>query len=262
MPSLVRNRLYLGDICDAAEILQNGSPEITHILSIFSTTSISYFSEWHSEVSIVSKEIRKVVSGEKILHLVEYAGKDLKFVRMAASLEDVASENLLDCLEVCLNFIDESRKHGSVLVHCFAGQSRSAAVMTAYLMRTEQLSLEDALTSLRLSRETVCPNDGFLYQLKSFENMGFKIDLASPLYKRFRMRLLGDSYDRGEIIDFMKFAVDPGLPAKAISSKRVASSKGEDKPDSAYCCKKCRRVVAVLDTVVQHTPGEKEIVIK
>ncbi|KAF6139858.1 hypothetical protein GIB67_009705 [Kingdonia uniflora] len=96
LPSLVRKRLYLGDICDAAEILQNGSPKIVHILSLFGTTSISYF----SECSIMSKEIRKVVSGEKILRLVEYAGKDLKFVRMAASLEDVAKENLLDCLEI------------------------------------------------------------------------------------------------------------------------------------------------------------------
>ncbi|KAF6175288.1 hypothetical protein GIB67_000609 [Kingdonia uniflora] len=67
----------------------------------------------------------------------------------------------------------------------------SAAIITAYLMRTEQLSQEGALESLRLSCESVCPNDGFLDQLKMFEDMGFKVDPASSIYKRFRLRILG-----------------------------------------------------------------------
>lgn len=79
----------------------------------------------------------------------------------------------------------------------------------------------DALESLRQSCEFVCPNDGFLdqvmqqnslshgwrdfmcvhyhksmlfffpYQLKMFEEMGFKVDHASPIYKRFRLKVLG-----------------------------------------------------------------------
>jgi dual specificity phosphatase 12 len=34
------------------------------------------------------------------------------------------SEDLLDYLDVCLDFIEKSRKEGAVLVHCFAGVSR------------------------------------------------------------------------------------------------------------------------------------------
>ncbi|CDP19238.1 unnamed protein product [Coffea canephora] len=67
----------------------------------------------------------------------------------------------------------------------------SAAIITAYLMRTEELSHEDALESLRQSCEFVCPNDGFLDQLKMFEEMGFRVDYASPIYKRFRLKVLG-----------------------------------------------------------------------
>ncbi|KAJ0677560.1 putative phosphoric monoester hydrolase [Helianthus annuus] len=59
-----------------------------------------------------------------ILYVLENARHDLKLVRMAVPLRDMESENLLDSLEVCLDFIDESRKTGSVLVHCFAGVSR------------------------------------------------------------------------------------------------------------------------------------------
>ncbi|XP_008226718.1 PREDICTED: probable dual specificity protein phosphatase DDB_G0269404 isoform X2 [Prunus mume] len=79
---------------------------------------------------------------EKLLHLLEYTGKDLKLVRMGVLLREMENENLLDYLDVCLDFIDQSRKEGSVLVHCFVGVSRSAAIITAYLMRTEHLSQE------------------------------------------------------------------------------------------------------------------------
>lgn len=40
------------------------------------------------------------------------------------AIKDTESENLLDYLDVCLDFIDQSRKEGGVLVHCFAGVSR------------------------------------------------------------------------------------------------------------------------------------------
>ncbi|XP_016648756.1 PREDICTED: uncharacterized protein LOC103326284 isoform X1 [Prunus mume] len=62
---------------------------------------------------------------EKLLHLLEYTGKDLKLVRMGVLLREMENENLLDYLDVCLDFIDQSRKEGSVLVHCFVGVSRS-----------------------------------------------------------------------------------------------------------------------------------------
>ncbi|KAK2652080.1 hypothetical protein Ddye_011936 [Dipteronia dyeriana] len=277
MPYLVHENLFIGNIGDAAEILQNGSSEITHILSILSSVSISFFSEWRSGLSIPSKEIKKVYVGrpdggsgseddlgdgsksslppEKLLYSLENAGKDLKLVRMAVPIRDMESEDLLDYLDVCLDFIDRSRKEGSVLVHCFAGVSRSAAIITAYLMKTEQLSSEDALESLRQSCESVCPNDGFLEQLKMFEEMGFKVDHTSTIYKRFRLKVLGDSYNRGERIDSSKFGADPGLPVE-VSSGMEVSPNGRGAP--AYRCKKCRRVVALQENVVDHIPGEGE----
>ncbi|MCH97342.1 dual specificity protein phosphatase 12-like, partial [Trifolium medium] len=51
-----------------------------------------------------------------------------------------------------------------------------------------------ALESLRQSCGLVCPNDGFLEQLKMFEEMGFKVDQSSPVYKRFRLKILGFTY--------------------------------------------------------------------
>ncbi|XP_059277503.1 uncharacterized protein LOC132031524 isoform X1 [Lycium ferocissimum] len=299
MPYLIREHLFIGNIGDAAEVLQHGSDEITHILSVLSSASISFFSEWRSGLSIPTKEIRKVYVGDsgnadaitdetkssaapnKLLYSLEYAGKDLKFIRMAAPLRDMENENLLDSLDVCLDFIEESRKEGSVLVHCFAGVSRRmvedaslslayalmegkqprsscAAIIAAYLMKTEQLSQADAIESLRQSCEFVCPNDGFLDQLKMFEEMGFKVDHASTVYKRFHLKVLGDCYNRGERIDTSKFGADPGLPTENISSDVDVSLTKGTTPARAYRCKKCRRVVALQGNVVDHVPGEGE----
>lgn len=276
---LVREKLFIGNINAAAEVLLGGNEEITHILSVLSSASIGFFSEWKSSFSVPTKEIRTVYMGDsdsdenlegdgsdktelcskKIHYVLENAGQDLKLVRMAVPLRDMESENLLDSLEVCLDFIDESRKKGSVLVHCFAGVSRSAAIITAYLMRTERMSLEDALESLRHSNESICPNDGFLEQLSMFEDMGFKVDHSSTIYKRFRLKVLGDSYNRGEKIDSSKFAADPGLPKKEASIGTGAGSQKEEViPTAAFRCKKCRRVVALQENVVSHTPGEGE----
>ncbi|KAK9057751.1 hypothetical protein SSX86_022589 [Deinandra increscens subsp. villosa] len=275
---LVRENLFIGNINAAAEVLLGGNKEITHILSVLSSASIGFFSEWKSSFSVPTKEIRTVYmdgSGpdenlegdgsdqsasccKKIQYVLENAGHDLKLVRMAVPLRDMESENLLDYLDVCLDFIEESRKNGSVLVHCFAGVSRSAAIITAYLMRTERLSLEDALESLRQSNESVCPNDGFLEQLTMFEDMGFKVDHSNTIYKRFRLKVLGDSYNRGENIDSSKFAADPGLTKKEASILTETTSQKEIIPTPAFRCKKCRRVVALQENVINHIPGEGE----
>ncbi|GAB4851763.1 hypothetical protein Ancab_031163 [Ancistrocladus abbreviatus] len=277
MPYLVRENLFIGNISDAADILVNGSSEITHILSLLSSASISFFTEWRSSLSIPTKEIQKVYVGhsgsgdddddglnksslstEKLLYALEYAGKDLKMVRMVVPIRDMESENLLDYLDVCLDFIEESRKNGSILVHCFAGVSRSAAIITAYLMRSEQLSQEDAIESLRKSCEFVCPNDGFLEQLKMLEEMGFKVDRGSPIYKRFRLKVLGDSYNRGEKIHSSQFGADPGSLGGVSFTQIEAAPDGNRSPTQAFRCKKCRRVVALQENVVEHIPGEGE----
>jgi len=154
-----------------------------------------------------------------------------------------------------LDFIDEGRKEGAVLVHCFAGVSRSAAIITAYLMRTEQKSQEDALESLREVCEFVSPNDGFLEQLKLFEDIGCKVDTSNPLYKRFRLKVLGHSYKQGERVDSSIFEMDPGQSPESNTSEGNTKS---EKPKTVYRCKKCRRVVAAPENVVSHTPGEGE----
>ncbi|XP_020242346.1 dual specificity protein phosphatase 12 isoform X2 [Asparagus officinalis] len=221
MPFLVREGLFFGNITDAAQTLTSpsNSSGITHILSLLSSASISFFSDWKPDIKIPTEEIKKVYVGEidgegkrslspeKLFYSLEMAGVDLKLKRMAVPLRDTEDEDLLDYLDICLDFIDEGRKEGGVLVHCFAGVSRSAAIVTAYLMRTEKKSQE------------------------------------------------GHSYKQGEKVDSSIFEKDPGL--RPESNAAEVTTKME-KPNTVYRCKKCRRIVAMPENVVSHTAGEGE----
>ncbi|XP_062204126.1 uncharacterized protein LOC133906279 isoform X2 [Phragmites australis] len=268
MPHLVRERLFFGDINDAIDALTTAaSTNFTHVLSVVSSASISFITDCRPGLAIPTEEVHRVVSGEegapavsavppgRLMRVVERTGDGLRITRMAVPLRDTEEEDLLDHLEPCLDFIDEGREVGSVLVHCFAGVSRSASIIVAYLMRSERKSLEEALESLKEISELACPNDGFLDQLKFFEEMGFKVDTSSPLYKQFRLKLLGQSYKFGEKIGSYMFKDDPGLYPQSGSCQDPSK---EEQHKTAYRCRKCRRIIAVQDNVVSHVPGEGE----
>ncbi|CAM0956892.1 unnamed protein product [Alopecurus aequalis] len=70
----------------------------------------------------------------------------------------------------CFTFIDEGIcTGGNVLVHCFAGRSRSVTVVLAYLMNKHQMSLQSAMALARSKRPQIAPNEGFMSQLLNFE---------------------------------------------------------------------------------------------
>ena len=99
-------------------------------------------------------------------------------------LADTTSQELLPVLPEAIAFIgeriglflawlilaDEARQSGGkVLVHCFAGVSRSAAVAIAYLMTADQLSLAKAYDIVRVARACISPNLNFMGQLQKYE---------------------------------------------------------------------------------------------
>ncbi|KAL6074413.1 Dual specificity protein phosphatase 16 [Balamuthia mandrillaris] len=98
-------------------------------------------------------------------------------------LYDVESTNLLDHFERTTRFIHKARASGGcVYVHCAAGISRSSTISSAYLMCWLELTMEEALQVLKLSRPAVSPNRGFREQLKRFETS----ELRNLLVEEFR----------------------------------------------------------------------------
>jgi len=74
--------------------------------------------------------------------------------------------------EHCFAIIDSAREEGGrVLVHCNAGISRSAAVVIAYLMHDKNVTFQQAYDYLKKLRPSIRPNEGFIMQLKVFDQV-------------------------------------------------------------------------------------------
>lgn len=89
-----------------------------------------------------------------------------KFNYKIISVKDDPDENILKYFEECLNFIDQELP---VFVHCKRGVSRSATIMIAYIMWKLKIGFIDAYNYLKERRGVICPNSGFISQLKKFE---------------------------------------------------------------------------------------------
>jgi len=86
---------------------------------------------------------------------------------------------LLDCpsqvieiemLRGAFTFIEEAKSKGQkVLVHCRAGQSRSATIVIAYVMWSLRLPLTKAYAFVQEKRAAVSPNLGFIAQLAQLD---------------------------------------------------------------------------------------------
>ncbi|XP_022138398.1 dual specificity protein phosphatase 1-like [Momordica charantia] len=92
------------------------------------------------------------------------------FVYKVVGVLDTRDADIKRHFEDCFNFIDEARKSGGgVLVHCFAGISRSVTITVAYLMKKRGMNLAQALEHVKSRRPKAAPNVGFMVQLKDFE---------------------------------------------------------------------------------------------
>ncbi|XP_026883501.2 dual specificity protein phosphatase 12 [Electrophorus electricus] len=202
--------LYIGEVSDLKDAQALTEAGITHILTV------------DSEEPAVT-------------------GFEIKFVR---ALDD-SSTDLLSKLDDCIHFIEDALnasecKPSSVLVHCHVGQSRSAAVVTAYLMKVQKLTLHDAYTKLQRLKPDVKMNEEFLDQLAMYESMNCELDRNSPLYKQFRLRKVTEKYPELQNVPKEVFAADPAQTQNA---------------EVVYRCRKCRRVLFRRSSILSHSMG-------
>jgi protein-tyrosine phosphatase len=84
------------------------------------------------------------------------------------SVYDDAQEDISQHFEEANKYIAKGRQKGGVLVHCYAGMSRSATFVLAYLVACEGMSLATAMHATKLARPCIAPNSGFMTQLVLF----------------------------------------------------------------------------------------------
>ncbi|XP_019122282.1 dual specificity protein phosphatase 12 [Larimichthys crocea] len=109
-------------------------------------------------------------------------------------LDEVTSD-LLSHMDDCFLFIREAVEGGgAALVHCQAGRSRSATIITAYLMKRYRLGFTEAYHRLKAVKQDIQVNSGFEEQLCLYETMQCEVDTSSPLYKQYRLTKITEKY--------------------------------------------------------------------
>ena len=84
-------------------------------------------------------------------------------------LDDTEDESIAQYFESAIQFINNCNPTNNILIHCYAGISRSATIVLAYLMKSHHMSLTNALTYLISKRDCIAPNPGFMRQLQKYE---------------------------------------------------------------------------------------------
>jgi len=86
------------------------------------------------------------------------------------ALRDEESEDIFEKLRPAADWIENALQGGGqILVNCYAGTSRSATVVLAFIITHRGLSLKEALVVVKKCRD-IRPNDGFLRQLLLYES--------------------------------------------------------------------------------------------
>lgn len=153
------------------------------------------------------------------------------FSYLTIPLFDDPAADLLVHLPQAIAFINEGRAAGGVLVHCFAGQSRSAALIMAYMMESYRLDLAEAWQTVRNARPCALPNPGFLRQLAEYQTQlectrdAVVLAPDSPRYVESDSSSSGEDDD--EIFNNMDGLVDPSLlKMKSRKSRKYFTAPG------------------------------------
>jgi protein-tyrosine phosphatase len=132
--SMILDNLYLGDEPDAF--------------------SLAFMKERPTAVINCAKEL------DKSPHCVAY---------LHIRLDDENEERLAPHLTRANEFIDDHLANGNrVLVHCYAGVSRSASIVIGYLMYSRGMTFDVARAYVKSKRKTIKPNLGFVRQLHAY----------------------------------------------------------------------------------------------
>jgi protein-tyrosine phosphatase len=126
------DRVYLGNLQAAQDIRVLKEAGITHILQVASGLKPAF-------------------------------SKD--FTYKVINVNDTSSSSLIRHFPAAIAFMKEGVAKGGVLVHCYAGVSRSATCVIAYLMQTKNLAFQTAFQFASRARPVIFPNMGFQKQL-------------------------------------------------------------------------------------------------
>jgi hypothetical protein len=144
--------------------------------------AITYYGQYKSDATKIDSKIwvggisssydKEFLESNNITHIISVlAGYQPQypenFQYLTVHSLDSPHSNLEPVFNECYEFINQA--NGNVLIHCMAGRSRSVTIGASYLMQKYNLKLDEAMQRIVTIRPSSNPNEGFIEQLKEFE---------------------------------------------------------------------------------------------
>ncbi|KAJ7626310.1 protein-tyrosine phosphatase-like protein [Mycena polygramma] len=174
--AIVDDKLYLGNLSTAESPQLLARLGITHVLSVCP--------DYLAPVKTVEKHLTLPMMDDELFDILQYLPTTCRFIQEGLNAG------------------------GKVLVHCVMGISRSATVVCAYLMFSQQISAAQAIRMVRTRRPKSRPNYSFIRQLQVFSECNYDIGPSSPAYITWRKRQIFDAKHSLRVIDGMPILAD------------------------------------------------------
>ena len=103
-----------------------------------------------------------------------YFENDNEFTYHRVPVKDIPGANILEFLEDTVDTINKyllENNDKKVLVHCFMGSSRSASIISAYMIKYMNFNRRDAIGYIKEKRNIVNINVDFFKQLGDFQSL-------------------------------------------------------------------------------------------
>lgn len=171
------------------------------------------------------------------------------FNKYQINIDDSSDEDVLVHFLPSISFIQKELDKGhGVLVHCQAGISRSATIVTAFLMYSRKLDAATALEMIRKVRPNVEPNEGFLHQLEIFHQASYKFTSKDKSIRMFYMERTLEEIMNGDgtLPSDNMFARRPCSPTDSSPNTPVIA------PHRRIRCKMCRQELATREHMLDH----------
>lgn len=141
---------------------------------------------------------------------------------------DTATSDLLLQADAIVGFISSGLHHGSVLVHCKEGVSRSTTCVIFFLMRKLGMTYADAFELCKRKRPVAQPIPSFVDQCQKYEHKCRKLGViqSGDSLEKKKRKIMGPSIGPA-IGPPMGPSIGPELPSAA------AQERSTDKPNGA-----------------------------
>ncbi|EKX39494.1 hypothetical protein GUITHDRAFT_143482 [Guillardia theta CCMP2712] len=158
-----------------------------------------------------------------------------RFYYKSLPLTDTPSQNIMQYFPETSSFIHDAKRYGgTVFVHCIEGKSRSATCVIAYLMDTENYTLQEALMQVKSGRPIVQPNEGFMIQLQHYESVLRSRASQTQSSVRHYNVSPGPAINPNPILSTGSIQVPVGMSASAWPGQRLSSGVMPNPPAISF----------------------------